>query len=268
LVLKTLEDLGYYCVDNLPIDLISPFTDLYLKSRESVSATALGVDGREGSGIRRLPKLYEQLRREVEATLVFVEASDEALQRRFSETRRPHPLGAAVSDGIRRERRLLQPLRELADTILDTTDFNPHELRRFVRERFVISDTENTFQLSVMSFGYRHGLPVNADLVFDVRFLPNPHFVPAYRDRTGKDRRVKQYVFGFEQAQAFLDRVVGLLSFLLPQYRREGKSYLTVAFGCTGGRHRSVAFCEAVGKCLAAERITVKVLHRDVGKRP
>jgi UPF0042 nucleotide-binding protein len=236
-------------VDNLPIDLIPSFADLYLKTGGEVQRAALVVDIREGEALEKLPPLYEELRRTASATLVFVEASDDALLRRFSETRRPHPLGAdlPLREGIRRERKLLKPIRVRAEIVIDTTRFNPHELRRFVEERFVETDQDRALLISLLSFGYRYGVPPDADLVFDVRFLPNPNFVPAYKPLTGKNRRVAQYVFAFPQAKEFMRRIIKLLLYLLPHYIREGKSYLTIGFGCTGGRHRSVAIAAALG---------------------
>ena len=267
-VLKALEDLGYYCVDNLPIDLIPSFADLYLKTGGEVQRAALVVDIREGEALEKLPPLYEELRLTASATLVFVEASDDALLRRFSETRRPHPLGAdlPLREGIRRERKLLKSIRARAEIVIDTTRFNPHELRRFVEERFVETDQDRALLISLLSFGYRYGVPPDADLVFDVRFLPNPNFVPAYKPLTGKDRRVAQYVFAFPQAKEFMRRIIKLLLYFLPHYIREGKSYLTIGFGCTGGRHRSVAIAQAVREQLASSKYEVKIFHRDLGK--
>ncbi|MCH7765643.1 MAG: RNase adapter RapZ [Acidobacteria bacterium] len=267
-VLKALEDLGYYCVDNLPIDLIPTFADLYLKTSGEVQRAALVVDIREGEALEKLPRVYENLRRTAPATLVFVEASDDALLRRFSETRRPHPLGAdlPLREGIRRERKLLKRIRARAEIVIDTTRFNPHELRRFVEERLVETDQNRALMISLVSFGYRYGVPPDADLLFDVRFLPNPNFVPAYKPLTGKDRRVARYVFAFPQAKEFMNRIVKLLLYLLPHYIREGKSYLTIGFGCTGGRHRSVAIAQAVREKLAGSKYEVKISHRDLGR--
>lgn len=267
-VLRTFEDLGYYCVDNLPIPLIPIFVDLYGKSGDEVQRAALVVDIREGRGLRRFPCLFEKLRRRLSATLVFVEASEEALLRRFSETRRPHPLGGnlSVREGIQRERTLLKPIRALADILIDTSRFNPHELRQFVTDRFARTDQRRSLLISLVSFGYRYGVPSDADLVFDVRFLPNPNFVPAYKPLTGKDRRVADYVFSFPQAREFILRIMDLLRYLIPHYVREGKSYLTIGFGCTGGRHRSVAIAQALGRQLAGPGQRVKVNHRDLLK--
>ena len=267
-VLRTLEDLGYYCVDNLPISLIPIFVDLYGRSSGEVLRAALAVDIREGDALERFPRLFEKLRRTIPARLVFVEASDEALGRRFSETRRPHPLGSGqpVREVIRRERALLKPIRLLADVVIDTTRFSPHELRRFITERFAEPD-RRPLLLSLVSFGYRYGIPPDADLVFDVRFLPNPNFVPALKPLTGKDRRVARYVFSFPQTREFVGRISRLLAYLIPHYVREGKSYLTIAFGCTGGRHRSVAIAQTLRQELNRMGLPLKVSHRDVLRR-
>jgi UPF0042 nucleotide-binding protein len=266
-VLKTFEDLGFYCVDNLPVDLIPTFSELHAQGTGEFQNAALLVDAREGEQLARLPALYRKLRREHPATLVFIEASDEALLRRFSETRRPHPLGhdRPVREGLRRERELMRPIRKLADLVIDSTRFNAHELRQFITDRFKNSD-RRPLLVSLVSFGYRFGIPADADLVFDVRFLPNPHFVPQLRRYSGKDPRVARYIRSFPQTGEFLRRIEGLLTYLIPHYIREGKSYLTIAFGCTGGRHRSVMLAEVVRRAIARRGYTAKVIHRDMEK--
>jgi len=266
-VLKTFEDLGFYCVDNLPVELIPTFSELHLQGTEDIAHAALLVDAREGEQIERLPAIYRKLRREIAATLVFIEASDEALLRRFSETRRPHPLGhdQPVRDGLRRERTMMAPIRKLADVVIDTTKFNVHELRQFITDRFK-NPEHRPLLVSLVSFGYRLGIPGDADLVFDLRFLPNPHFVPRLRPFSGKDPRVARYIRSFPQTGEFLRRIKGLLAYLIPHYIREGKSYLTIAFGCTGGRHRSVMMAEDLRKDLARRGYTVKVVHRDLDR--
>ncbi len=215
------------------------------------------MDAREGDQLERLPALYKQIRREMcRRRLVFIEASDEALLRRFSETRRPHPLGQdrPVREGLRRERALMAPIRKLADVVIDTTRFNVHELRQFITHRFQ-SRTKRPMMVSLVSFGYRYGLPADADLVFDVRFLPNPHFIPRLRKFSGRNPKVARYIRSFPQTGEFLRRIESLLTYLIPHYIREGKSYLTIAFGCTGGRHRSVMMAEAVRRSLAKQRL-------------
>ncbi|HEV8385619.1 MAG TPA: RNase adapter RapZ [Candidatus Acidoferrales bacterium] len=264
-VLRTFEDLGFYCVDNLPVDLITSFSELCVEGGGEIERAALLVDAREGGNLSRLPAIYKKLRKDHPTSLVFIEAGDEALLRRFSETRRPHPLGRelTVREGIHRERRLMTPIRKRADLIIDTTKFNVHELRQFITHRFQ-NPRRRPMLVSLTSFGYRFGVPSDADLVFDVRFLPNPHFIPALRPKTGRDPRVARYIRSFPQTGTFLRRADTLLAFLIPHYIREGKSYLTIAFGCTGGRHRSVMMAEAMRRALARRGYAVKVSHRDM----
>ena len=265
-VLNTFEDLGFYCVDNLPVALIPKFGELYAEGVE-IERAALLVDAREGEQIEKLPGIYRQLISEHPATLVFIEASDEALMRRFSETRRPHPLGrgASVAEGIHEERRRMAPIRRLADVVIDTTKFNVHELRQFIIDRFQ-KPGRRPLLVSLVSFGYRYGIPADADLVFDVRFLPNPFFVPRLRPFSGKDPRVARYIRSFPQTGEFLRRVESLLLYLIPHYIQEGKSYLTVALGCTGGRHRSVALAEVISRAIKKKGYSSKVVHRDLDK--
>jgi UPF0042 nucleotide-binding protein len=266
-ILKTFEDLGFYCVDNLPVALIPAFSELYVEGVGEVERAALLVDAREGEGIKKLPEIYRKMRSERSVALVFVEASNEALLRRFSETRRPHPVGQdfSILEGIREERRRMAPIRRLADLTIDTTKFNVNELRRFILDRFE-SPGKRPLMISVVSFGFRYGIPTEADLVFDVRFLPNPHFVPRLRPFSGKNPRVARYIRSFPQTGQFLRRIESLLSYLIPHYIREGKSYLTVALGCTGGRHRSVMLAEVIRRALAREGYSTKVVHRDLDK--
>jgi len=270
-VLKAFEDLGYYCVDNLPVELLPRFAELVVQSSE-IERTALVVDVREGQGLERLPKMLAQIRKLLPTTVIFLEANDETLVRRFSETRRPHPLGTStpVKTALRSERNRLRPIRRHADLVLDTTPFNVHELRSYITERFQRHSTEKNILVSCVSFGFRQGVPDEADLIFDVRFLPNPHFVPEFRPFTGKNPRVAKYIRSFPQTQEFISRISELLIYLLPHYVREGKSYLTIAFGCTGGQHRSVFIAEEVYKRLAKAGYRVKVVHRDaeIGMRP
>jgi RNase adapter protein RapZ len=266
-VLNTFEDLGFYCVDNLPVSLIPTFSELYEGGRGEVERAALLVDAREGTHIAQLPGIYRELSSERAATLVFIEASDAVLQRRFSETRRPHPLGkgGSIADGIREERRRMAPIRRLADVIIDTSKFSVQELRQLITELFQ-GQGRRPLLVSVVSFGFRYGIPADADLVFDVRFLPNPHFVPRLRPFSGKDPRVARYIRSFPQTGQFLRRIESLLGYLIPHYIREGKSYLTVALGCTGGRHRSVALAEVIRRALKRKGYSAKVVHRDLEK--
>ena len=265
-VLNTFEDLGFYCVDNLPVALIPTFSELYVEGVE-IERAALLVDAREGEQIDKLPTIYRKLSAEQPATLVFVEASDEVLKRRFSETRRPHPLshGGSIAEGIAAERHRMAPIRRLADVIIDTSKFTVHELRQFIIDKFQRPGSRPLL-VSVVSFGFRYGIPSDADLVFDVRFLPNPHFVPKLRPFSGKDPKVARYIRSFPQTGEFLRRIESLLAYLIPLYIREGKSYLTVAFGCTGGRHRSVALAEVIRRYLQKKKYSAKVVHRDIEK--
>jgi UPF0042 nucleotide-binding protein len=266
-VLKAFEDLGFYCVDNLPIELIPRFAEMSSQS-DDTRRTALVVDVREGSKLDQLPGILKAVRRIIPTKVAFLEASDGVLLRRFSETRRPHPLGTndPVNTSIKAERRRLAKLRALADIVIDTSKFNVHELRAHVTERFREQPTEKSILVSSVSFGFRHGVPEEADLVFDVRFLPNPHFVAEFRPLTGRHPRVAKYIRSFPQTQEFISRISDLLVYLLPHYIREGKSYLTIGFGCTGGQHRSVLIAEEVGKHLHKAGYRVKVVHRDMPK--
>jgi len=263
--LKAFEDLGYYCVDNLPVGLIPRFAELAMQSGE-IPRTALVVDVREGSQLEKLPAILKSVRQMIPTRVIYLEASDSILLRRFSETRRPHPLGTGttVRSSLRAERRHLRAIRALADLVIDTSKFNVHELRAHLTDRFThASGTERSILVSCVSFGFKHGVPDDADLVFDVRFLPNPHFVPEFRPLTGRDPKVAKYIRSFPQTKEFINRISDLLVYLLPHYVREGKSYLTISFGCTGGQHRSVMIAEDVGERLKKAGYKVKVVHRD-----
>ena len=263
-VLKAFEDMGYYCVDNMPVELFPRFVDMTLHSSE-IERTALVVDIREGHGLEKLPRLLDELRTKVKVRVVFLETSDEALVRRFSETRRPHPLGTkqTVKAAIQLERKILLPIRAKADIVVDTSKFTVHELRAHIIERFQATTPGKSIFISAVSFGYKQGVPDDTDLVFDVRFLPNPHFIPELRPLNGTHTKVAKYVLSFPQTREFIKRIADLLVYLLPHYIREGKSYLTVAFGCTGGQHRSVLIAQEMQKALADAGYQVKVSHRD-----
>jgi RNase adapter protein RapZ len=267
--IRALEDLGYFCVDNLPVLLIPPFAELTLRAGADFPRAAVVVDVREGRMLGEFPAMYQALRRlpGLDPVLIFLDASDEALVRRFSETRRPHPLGRGESaiEGIVAEREHLAPIRAMADEIIDTTDMTVHELRQAFLNVGRGTAGPRGPVVTLLSFGFKHGLPVDADLVFDVRFLPNPHFVPGLREQTGRDEPVVSYLDQFPETREFLEKVTALLRFLLPHYAAEGKSYVTVAVGCTGGRHRSVALSEALREELAAlEGVRLRVRHRDI----
>src|SRR6266700_898400 len=266
-VIRALEELGYYSVDNLPIALIPKFAEL-TRDSATVRCAALVVDVREGESLKSFPAMYARIRRSIPTKLLFLEASDATLVRRFSETRRPHPLGTnrSVQRSIQSERRKLAPIRALADIIIDTSKFNVHDLRETIVEKFRGGREESKIVVYVTSFGYRHGVPADSDLVFDVRFLPNPNYIPEFKKLTGRHPMVARYIRSFPQTAEFIDRISELLVYLIPHYISEGKSYLTIAFGCTGGHHRSVMIASEIRKNLAASGYKVKETHRDVRK--
>ena len=263
--LRAFEDLGFHAVDNLPLELLTEFAELVGKSSE-VARAAIVVDVREGSTLDRLPEILIGVRKLLPTHVVFLDAQDPVLVRRYSETRRPHPLGRSetVSRSIVEERQLLEPIRNLADSLIDTSNFNVHQLRAHILDRFGHEDQAKQLLVSCLSFGFKNGVPLDADLVFDVRFLPNPHFVPEFRKLTGLDPKVAAYVRKFPQTVEFLGKVTDLMLYLLPHYVQEGKSYLTVAFGCTGGQHRSVMMAEEMNKRLKKAGYQVKAVHRDI----
>lgn len=265
-VLKALEDLGYYAVDHLPLDLIPTFAEL-TKDSPNIRRAALVFDIREGGQLARFPDIYERVRRKLRTRLLFLDASDDTLVRRYSETRRPHPLSEerTLRRSVQRERELLDPIKTLADHVLMTDQTNVHELRRRVTELFG-EESSRGLQISVISFGFKHGVPQEADLVLDVRFLPNPNYIPELKRYTGKNPRVARFVRSFPQTAVFFEKTQDLLAFLIPHYVEEGKSYLTLAFGCTGGHHRSVMMAEEVGHWLQRSGFATKIHHRDVRK--
>jgi UPF0042 nucleotide-binding protein len=266
-VLRAFEDMGFYCVDNLPVELIPIFAELHQAGESEFNRAALLVDAREGLQLQKLPGLLKHLRKEHAISLVFIEANDDALLRRYSETRRPHPLGKDISvrESLQYERDLMAPIRKLADVVIDSTQFNVHELRSFINRRFKSVD-RSPMLISVVSFGYKYGVPIDADLIFDVRFLPNPHFVLGLKKFTGRDAKVRRFIRSFPQTGEFLRRMESLLAYLMPHYIAEGKSYLTIALGCTGGKHRSVMLAEEIKKALEKRKYSSKVMHRDIKK--
>jgi RNase adapter protein RapZ len=239
-----------------------------VRQSAEIERAALVVDVREGMRLDEFPSILKEVRKVLPTRVVFLEANEEALIQRFSETRRPHPMGRSdtVVKSIRAERKRLDPIRNVADIVLDTTKFNVHDLRARINSQFEREESDQSLMISSNSFGFKNGVPAEADLVFDVRFLPNPHFVPEFRKLTGKDPKVAKYVRQFPQTKEFLDRTTDMLKFLLPHYIKEGKSYLTVGFGCTGGQHRSVFIAEEMKKRLSEEGYRVKTSHRDMPK--
>ena len=265
-VARALEDVGWFCVDNLPSALIPPFADL-VAGQSELQRSALVVDIREPEFLKEFPRVLQALRAKgVALSLLFLEADEKTLARRYSETRRPHPLAVnqPVQEGIREERELLRPIRKVADLVMDTSDYTVHQLRDYVREHYDIRHQAPPIVLAVMSFGYKYGVPAEADLVFDARFLPNPNFVPALKPLTGNEAPVVRFLKRQADTEGFLRHLRSFLSYVLPRYVKEGKTYLTVAVGCTGGRHRSVMIANALGQWLGGRGFPVKVRHRDV----
>lgn len=265
--IKSFEDMGFFCVDNLPTTLIPTFADLIARSGQTIRRVALGVDVREGGYLPHLLDAIRELRTRGHAVeVLFLEASEEALVRRYHETRRRHPLAAEgnVLEGIRTERKAMSNLREIADRIVDTSGLTVHQLKERLLELYVVPKARVGLATSLVSFGFKHGMPFDADLVFDVRFLPNPHFVPALRALDGRDARVREFIMKDAESQELLGHLKEFLKFLLPRYEREGKAYLTVAVGCTGGRHRSVTLAEELKRFLDELGYAPSVVHRDL----
>ncbi len=267
--MNVFEDLGYFCVDNLPVQLIASFVHLFERKEFGVTRAALGINIREGEFLSSFPQVYAQLRGrdDLETTVLFLEAGDAALQRRYSETRRPHPLGEGrVLEAIGEERERLAPIRALADVVIDTSEHTVHSLRAWLKNRFAPENSATQTDITIISFGFKYGVPLDTDLLLDVRFLPNPHFVPEFRALTGNDQPVIEYLDKSEEARETIKRFNGLLDYLMPLYQREGKSYVTVAIGCTGGKHRSTAMSEEFAERLRAKGVQASVLHRDLGR--
>ncbi len=267
--IKALEDLGYFCVDNLPIELLPMLADLTLRAGTEISRAAVVVDIREGKMLEGFPKAFKRLQqtKQLNPVLIFLEAAEPTLVRRFSETRRPHPLAPdrSAMEGIREEKKALQQVRRMADHIVDTSEMTVHELRHAFTSVAAGRVPGAQLVVTVLSFGFKHGIPVDSDLLFDVRFLPNPHFVPTLRPHTGRDADVVKYINKAKATHEFLTHTLNLLKFLIPQYVHEGKTYLTIGIGCTGGRHRSVAIAEALKKGLSGIKgVRIRVKHRDI----
>lgn len=266
--IRALEDNGFFCVDNLPALLIPKFIDLCQGYQEEIRRIGLGVDLRGGQFLQALPQVLSDVRRaDHHVQVVFFDASDDVLLRRFSETRRPHPLAGqgSIQDAISRERKALESIRALADKVIDTSDFNVHELRREIEHQFCRAPQTRRMALFLTSFGYKFGIPHDADMILDIRFLPNPYFVNELRPRSGLESAVAEYVLANAETRMFLDRLYALLEFALPLYEREGKSSLTLALGCTGGRHRSVVLVEELQKKFSGN-FPVHLKHRDIDK--
>ncbi len=258
--LNAFEDSGFFCIDNLPVALIETFLDL----RPAISKIAIGVDIREREFLADFPEIISGLRKKRKIKIIFLEAKDEVIIRRFKETRRPHPLACRdLNRAIRKEAKLLAPIRREADEIIDTSSLNPHELRRFITESY-LKNRPKKMSIRLVSFGYKYGMPLEADLLFDVRFLPNPYFIEKFREFPGTSGKVKKFVLSQEETGQFLEKLAPLLLYLIPLYKQEGRSYLTIGFGCTGGRHRSPAVSEEVRRILKKQKLDVSVTHRDL----
>lgn len=266
--IKALEDLGYYCVDNMPVALLPRFMELLARSGEILRVAAV-IDVREREFLKDVTPIFAELKNAgYSIEVIYLEASDEALARRFSETRRKHPLAADESplEGIKREREVLSELKAHADRVFDTTDFNVHQLRDLIKEIYSGPASSETMAVNLISFGYRYGIPTDADLVVDVRFLPNPYFISTLKHLDGTDKMIADFLLSRKEAREFLERFRDFLGYLIPLYGKEGKSYLTIAVGCTGGRHRSVAIIEALSEGLGSDNVTVRKRHRDINK--
>lgn len=266
--LKAFEDIGFYCVDNLPLELLPAFVE-FAQGSEEAFRSAIGIDIREKGFAERFPVLYGELKtggRAIE--MLFLDAVDQAIVRRFSETRRPHPLARGATpllDGIRGERTALAGVKKLADRIIDTSDYTVHDLRQSIERHYSEGEASRPMVITLVTFGYKYGVPYDVDLLFDLRFLPNPHFVPELRPYTGEDPRVREYIMARPDSAEFLERLQGFIEYLLPRYRSEGKSYLTIGFGCTGGRHRSVTVSLLIAERLRQSGHDVNIKHRDIG---
>jgi RNase adapter protein RapZ len=265
-VARALEDIGWFCVDNLPTALIPQFAEL-IHGSEELRRSALVVDMREHDFLKQFPRVFREIKgKGTSVSLMFLESEEKVLQRRFSETRRPHPLAVnqPAIEGIREEKEALRPIRKMADQILDTSDYTVHQLREYIREHYDVRAEAAPLVLSVTSFGYKYGVPSEADLVFDARFLPNPNFVPALKALSGNNAPVIRYMKRQAETSRFLKKLEDFLAYVVPQYVKEGKSYLTIGIGCTGGRHRSVMISNAIAERLSERGYTVKVRHRDL----
>lgn len=267
-VIKALEDLGFFCLDNLPIVLLPKFLELRVSSSSEISKVAVVIDTRAKEFLEEAPKMIKDLRDQgYQIKVLFLDCEDSVLIRRFSETRRTHPLarGRPLLEGIKMERSLLAELRDMSDLIIDTSSYNVHQLKEAVESQLEVSASDR-FHILVQSFGFRYGVPSNTDMVVDVRFLPNPYFVEELKEKTGQDKEVEDFVLGRPEAKEFIRRFQELVAWLLPLYVKEGKSYLTISVGCTGGRHRSVVIAERIASFFRETRYRVSLVHRDIHK--
>jgi UPF0042 nucleotide-binding protein len=261
--LRAVEDAGFYCVDNIPVSLISSLIDK-ISQQSGSRHIAIGIDIREKEFLGDINAAMTLLRKKFPLQILYLEAEPEVLVRRFKETRRPHPLGGTIEEAIRAEKKVLSGLKANADRVIDTSTISPHELRKLVTSLYAPKAGHKDLAVSVISFGFKYGIPQNIDLLFDVRFLPNPHFIPGLRELTGRDKKVSDFVFSQPVTKQFMKKVKDLLGFLIPHYIREGKSYISIAFGCTGGRHRSPAIAEEISRFMKKENLDQHIIHRDI----
>lgn len=262
-----LEDFGYYCVDNLPAKLIPNFVDLWKRKEVEIEKVALIVDIREAGFLTTFPEILTSIRREIRPCVTFLDASDETLIKRFSESRRPHPLGkkTSVRDSVILERKRLAGIKSMSDEVIDTTEISIAELKKILSLRFH-KQSIDTIQIMIVSFGYKYGIPLDSDLVFDTRFLPNPFYVERLRDKTGRSKSVRDYVLESSETKKYMDALFRFIGFLMPKFVEEGKSYLTISIGCTGGKHRSVVLTDVLRDYLKSNHYKIKVNHRDIYK--
>lgn len=263
IALRALEDSGFFCVDNLPVALVESFASMISQDAD-IQKIGIGIDIREKGFLSEIIEVLNKLKKQYHTEVLFLEAEEEVLLRRFKETRRPHPIGEDIEKAIQIEKERLSPLRENADRIIDTSSFTPHQLRQFISSFYLTKKLRRVMTVVLISFGFKFGLPQNADLLFDVRFLPNPNFVPELKELRGTDKRISNFVLKKSEAKLFMDKIKELMDFLIPLYIREGKSYLTVGIGCTGGNHRSPAIVEKLKNYLKKHPIDIHVVHRDL----
>ncbi|MDD2672180.1 MAG: RNase adapter RapZ [Syntrophales bacterium] len=267
--LRALEDIGFFCVDNMPVVLLPKFLEIQATASGEISKVALVMDLREKFFLEKYTPIFSQLKEMgYRIEIVFLDADNEILVQRFKETRRSHPLSekGSISEGIASERARLAGLRAMADVLIDTTPFNVHQLKSFIQKQFTSSPAEKRMVINLTSFGYRHGIPSDADIVLDVRFLPNPYFVEDLKNLDGNVEKVREYVLNWKESRTFLDELYKMMEFLIPHYEREGKSYLKIALGCTGGKHRSVVMLNELGRYLSGMKYVVNVSHRDINR--
>jgi RNase adapter protein RapZ len=261
--LRSVEDTDFFCVDNLPVSLISSLI-AKISGQSGTKNIAVGVDIREKEFLSGIGRVLKAIRSKCQLDILFLEADTDSLIRRFKETRRPHPLGGEIEDAIISEQKILAPLKKNADRIIDTSSLSPHQLRKLVSSLYASSKEQKDLAVSLISFGFKYGIPQNIDLLFDVRFLPNPYFIPLLKDLNGTDKQVANFIFQYAETKEFIRKIKDLLDFLVPLYIREGKSYLSIAFGCTGGMHRSPALIEEISRLIKKNNIDLNIIHRDL----